>query len=632
MRQKKVARKEVTVAKPQDKPSIGWKIALAAGIIVTVTFFSLYPALNDSFINWDDNAYVFENPHLGKPLSESIAYFFGPHYFIGNYIPTTMILYALEFHYNGLDTWFFHSVNLLLHLANVILVFWLIYLLSDKKIFVAAFVALFFGIHPMHVESVVWVAELKDVLYSFFFLAGLISYYKYLSGKMSVAGSNTADKSSTFFVLSFIFFILSVLSKPAAVVFPLVLLSLDFYAGRKYNKRTLIEKIPFFIVAVILGIVAIQAQKADHLIHDYYPVSQRLFFAAHSVLEYMVKLFLPIRLSIFYPYPRPVDGHLPYAFYAAPLLLIAICYLVYRTLKYTRVIAFGFLFFVVNIILVLQLLSVGDAIIADRYTYISYIGLFFIIAMGFDWLYHRKEQKLHLFRSLAMIAIIGCAILCSYLTYARCQVWENDDTVATDLLDKFPDDNLALNNKGFVLYNMRRYGESIELFNKAIQLRPDYHLAYINLINSYLALRDYENALKITDLAMKNAPPHQSILTTKGYLLFRQNKYAEALPFLKESLKLKKDNTKGYIIMGDCYQGLLDYNSAVKAYDTALTYEPDNYILLNNKGYALLAGGKPGKAIQYFKESLKIKPDFALAAANLSYCYRTLGDSSRAKN
>jgi protein O-mannosyl-transferase len=636
MSQKRAVNIKTDAVKPAKNSPGNWSLYLLAGAIAVITFISFSPALKNSFTNWDDNAYVFENPNLGKPLSEAIVYFFEPHYFIGNYIPLTMITYALEFHAADLDPQLFHTVNVLIHLLNVLLVFWFIYLLSGKKLLVAAFVALFFGIHPMHVESVAWIAELKDMLYSFFFLAGLITYFKYIEEKFSIANTKPGEQDSLhkqspvrLYVFTLIFFICSLLSKPAAMVFPLVLLLLDFYTRRKPGKVAWIEKVPFFVLSLVFGIIAIKAQKADGLIHDYYPFSQRLFFAAHTLLNYLVKLFLPVNLSIFYPYPTLVDGHLPVVFYVAPVILVALCYGIYRTLKFTRLVAFGFLFFFINLILVLQLLSIGDAIMADRYSYIPYIGLFFMMAMGFDHLYNTTGQKLKIWRQAVIAVVIVFAVTCSYLTYARCQVWESDDTIATDLLNKFPDDRLALNNKGFILLNQKRYSEAIELFTKAIQIKPDYLMAYINLINTYMSQRDYDNALKTTTAALQFAPKNFNLLNTKGYILFTEHQYTDAVKFYSEAIAVNGNNIYTYINLAQCYYQLQDYENSIKIIDQGLAHDPSNYMLLNNKGYNLFVMHKYTEAVECYKASLQNKPDYTTASVNLADCYKAMADSSR---
>ncbi len=633
--------KKANPVKQSNTQSNSWKIFTLLGIISIITLFSFSPAFKNSFISWDDDRHVYENKNLSKPIQEAVVYYFEPNYVLGNYIPLTMITYTLAYHAAGVDPQFFHAVNIFIHLANVLLVFWLIYLLSGRKLLVASIVSLLFGIHPMHVESVAWVSELKDVLYGFFFIAGLIAYCKYLEAKDenpdAINFKMTAtpqDKRNIYrlIVLTFIFFVLSTLSKPAAIVFPLVLLLLDFYYRRKFDKWAWIEKIPFFTISVILGIIAIKAQVSDKLIVDYYPVSQRPFFASYAFLNYILKLLIPVNITIFYPYPKIEGGHLPYLYYAAPVIAILLFYGVYRTLKYTRMVAFGFLFFFINLILVLQFLSVGIAIMATRYTYIPYIGLFFIIAMCFDWLYRTDKPKLKPYKQAGIIAIAGFALVCCYATQVRCEVWENDNTLYTDLLEKFPDDPVALNSKGYLLFEQKKYKESVDLLTKAIRLKPDYTKAYINLINSYLGLNDYDNAIKMTDSALKVAPLDYNLLTTKGYFLSVRKNYPEAIRLYKKSLELKRDNIQGYLRLADAYFQLKDYNSSVNTLDTALKYNPNDYLLLNNKGYSLFVMGKYSEAVENFKSCLRIKPDYNTASVNLSNCYRAINDSARAKN
>ena len=632
-----MAKKSVAVSrnkpiKPVTTSSSNWQLYILAGAIAIVTLFSFSPSLNNSLINWDDNAYVFENKHLDKPLSESIAYFFGPHYFIGNYVPLTMTTLALEYQISGLEPRVFHTVNLLLHLLNVVLVFWCIYLLSGRKPLVAALVSLFFAVHPMHVESVAWVSELKDVLFTCFFMAGLIAYFKYLETKTAPlypVKDPPAKKVRPMQLLglAFYLFVLSVLSKPAAITFPVVLLLVDCYTRRKFDRRAILEKLPFFVVSVIFGIVAVNAQQADRLLHDNYPVTQRLFFASHSVLVYIEKLFLPFHLSMFYPYPVLVHGHLPYFYYVTPVIVALLFYGVYRSLRYDRVIAFGALFFIVNLVLVLQLLSIGDAIMADRYTYVPYLGLFFIIAIFFDRFYNSKNPRLKQYKLVALGAVIALAIASSALTYARCGVWENDITIADDLCEKFPNDRLVLNNKGFLLFNQHRYGEAVQLYNRAIQQRPDYTMAYINLVNTYIAMNNYDHALATTDSAIKIIPGDYNLFNARGYLLLKQNKFPEAISAVKAALALKKENINSYLYLAQCYYNMQDYATEIATLDQGLKYDPSNYILLNNKGYALYVTKRYDEAIGYLKQSLEIKPDYSLASANLANCYQAINDS-----
>jgi tetratricopeptide (TPR) repeat protein len=605
--------------KGTDKTSLNifdnGQLLLTIGSILLLTYISFSPSLKNGFINWDDNACVFANPNLAKRIPEAIKYYAGPNYVIGNYVPLTMMVYTIEYHLAELDPHFYHLVNLLIHLINVLLVFWFIYLLSEKKLFVAALVAFFFGVHPLHVESVAWIAELKDVLYSAFFLAGLISYCRFLTS-ISIG----TKKQFPFYV--FFFFMLSVLSKPAAIIFPVVLLLIDFYKGRKLDKGTWLEKLPFFIVSVIFGIIAIKAQQADGLLHEFYPVGQRVLFASHSFVVYLYKFFLPVNLSIFYPYPTLTAGQLPPYFYFPPLVVLILLYLVFRTLRQSRLVAFGFLFFAVNLVLALQIVTVGDAILAERYTYIPYIGLLFVIGMLSESLLLKNKMKG--LRSTAIVGLLALGFACCILTSMRCKVWKTDDTVATDLLKKFPEDWLALNNKGYILFEQKRYEESIELLKKAIQLKPDYIRAHINLANSYLAIDQYENALKIADQASKVAPEDINVLNKKGTILFLLKNYPEAMKAYNEAIRLKKDNSNAYLYLSECYFALRDYDKGIKTTALALQFDPQNHFLLNNMGYFLYLQGKYAEALNFFKAALASNPGYTTAQVNLEDCTRAL--------
>jgi len=638
MKEKRRTNKNATAVEPTKMSFSGWKSILLMASVVVVIFLSFSPTLENSFINQDDDIYVFNNKDLMKPIPEAIGYFFAPHYFSGNYIPVTMIAYCVGYHAAGITPGFFHGLSLFIHLLNVLLVFWFVYLISRKKMMVAAAVSLFFGIHPMHVESVAWVAELKDMLYTFFFLIGLIVYYNYI--EKHGEGSNTAPETSKptdgsvkknplkALIIVFACFCLSFLSKPAAIIFPFVLLLVDFYAHRKMNKGAWVEKMPFLAVAVIFGLIAIKAQQADNLINNDYTLLQRLFFASYGLMDYLVKLFLPLHLSSFYPFPDIINGRLPYIYYAAPLGILVLFYGVYRSLKYTRVIAFGFLFFCINLVLVLQVLPIGNAITADRYSYVPYIGLLFVIAMGLDHLY-QKSTKDALKHGLVVVTILSI-VACPYLTYQRCKIWENADTVASDVLDKYPNSRIALNNRGYLFLMEHNFDESVPLFEKALQIKPDYVMANINLINASIAMKRYDTALKYADLGLKYSPANHNLLGAKGNALLLKDSFTTAIKYYNEAIPLKRDDIGVYIHLAQCYFALHDLDKSIEITDSAMRYDSLNYFLLNNKGYFLFSQGKYADAIEYYKAALKVKPDFNTATINLNNCYRAMNDTTKA--
>jgi hypothetical protein len=279
----------------------------AAAVIITYICFS--NALKNDFTNWDDPGYVIDNA-LVKSLSfDNLKAIFST-YVMGNYHPVAILSLAIDFYFHQLDPHGFHATSVILHLINVLLVFLFVQKLSNRLI--AAFIAaVLFGIHPMHVESVSWVAERKDLLYVLFYMASIIAYTLFIK----------KEKNKTvYYAASIALFILSLLSKGQAVTLPVILLLIDYYSSRTFDKKVFLEKIPFFAISIVMGVVAVLAQKesgaiADMPNHAWY---DRIFFASYSFINYIWKMILPLNLSAYYPYPVKQGNFYPSFFYAAP--------------------------------------------------------------------------------------------------------------------------------------------------------------------------------------------------------------------------------------------------------------------------------------------------------------------------
>ena len=362
--------KNKNIKQKKSKPeAVGPAKRFASGLAwplaaVVITAVCLSPTLKNGFVNWDDEYYVVSNALLRGP--QWIGIFTRP--VVSNYHPLTVLSLAANYAISGAEPWSYLLFSLLLHLANTVLVFWFAWLLSDKKGWVALFTALLFGIHPMHVESVAWISERKDVLYTLFFLLSLIAYWKYLQ----------TDRSAAYWAC-FLLFACSLLSKPAAIVLPLVLLLLDYWKERPFTRRVVLEKIPFFLVGGLFAVVTLKLQSVTAMSSlDLYPFWVRLFFASYAIMVYFAWFFVPYPLSAFHPFPLP--DHLGWTVYLSPIFLLALIFLIWHFRK-NRVVVFGLLFFLVNILLVLQLVPIGFTIVSERYTYVPYIGLAFLVAM-----------------------------------------------------------------------------------------------------------------------------------------------------------------------------------------------------------------------------------------------------------
>ena len=382
------------------KSTLQWIIPF----ILLVTFLAYIPVLKAGFVNWDDGDYVTENL-LIRSFANIKLLFTTP--VQGNYHPLTMISLAFNYAISGSQAWSYHLLNLLLHLVNCILVFRLALLLSNRNIIIAFTASILFGIHPMHLESVAWVSERKDVLYGLFFLAGLISYTKFADAGLK-----------KHYWLTLVFFILSLLSKPAAIIFPLVLFCIDLLRKRKFNLRSVSEKVPFFILSVLLGVLTLSAQKtAGAAGVEAFSMGTKILFGFYGLMMYFINMILPLNLSPFYPLPA-LNEKLSMAFYLAPLFFATLTVLFIYSLKKIRPLAFSILFYVVNLLLVLQVFTVGSAIIAERYTYIPYIGLFYAAGWMID-----RYAKSNLSKSY--IIILPVTLLFSIATFRQASIWQD---------------------------------------------------------------------------------------------------------------------------------------------------------------------------------------------------------------
>ena len=420
-------------------------------LILSITLLVYLPVFEAGFV-WDDKSYIRDNPLISTIDPQTIF----SSYYMGNYHPVTMLFFSIEYKFFGLNETGYHILNLFLHLVNVLLVYFAVFLLCKKKQ-VALIAALLFGIHPLHTESVAWIAALKDLLYTGFFLGAYIFYLKYIS-----------EKRNKFYWIALLFFMFSLLSKAMAVSLPVVLLLTDYFKERKINLKTWIEKIPFFLPAILFGIVAIFAQQSSQGIQDIstYSFPQRVAFASYGLITYLWKSLLPVYQSAFYPYPVKSGEPLGLPFFIYPILLLGLFAFAIYSLRFTKKLFFGIGFFAITVFLVLQLFPVGDAVMADRYSYLSSIGIFYLAGEGFNWIWHNKGK------TLAFALLVPIVLFFSVLTYVRNTVWENEITLWTDVIKKFPEALIAYNNRGGAYLMEKKFDEALADLNKVIQSRP----------------------------------------------------------------------------------------------------------------------------------------------------------------
>jgi tetratricopeptide (TPR) repeat protein len=554
-----------------------WGAMLLLLLITGLVFSS---SLQNGFVDdWDDQLYVTQNPLVltdnipwDKIWKEPVA---------GNYHPITMISLAIDHQFSGREPFGYHLTNLLLHLANVLLVFFFFLKLTDGNKFIAFFSGLLFGIHPMHVESVAWISERKDVLYTFFFFIALICYLQYL------------DKKKLYFLgACFLLFILSLLSKPAAVIFPLILLLIDWQQKREINLKMLAEKIPFLALSVVLGYMTLNIQSEAGAVNmDTYTFFQRFLFASFGFVAYLGKLILPLKLSVLYPFPEANEGF-PAIYYAAPVLAAGLVGIAVYSLKFTRNFAFAILFYLISIVLVLQIISVGSSVISDRYTYVPYAGIFFFMAWGVHHLWKKWEAGKMKTAGQALVGLlIAYSLVMGILSFQRVKVWENSEKIWTSAIRQFP--NLAT--------------------------------GYINRGNYYLENQQAEKALMDYNKALEVKPRSATAWNMRGKYYFRKQQYRQALEDFNQAVTIAPNKYQGYNNRGGAYYGLGSYNEALADYAKVLQIDPRHDKAYGNRAAIYTQQGKYQEALVEYAKAIQLNPINGGHYANRSLAYNAMG-------
>lgn len=573
-------------------------ILLAAGLAL-ISFLVFIPALQNGFV-WDDEFYILKNPflpafNLKQIFTEIVS---------GNYHPLTILTLAIEYLFFGLRPFGYHLVNLLIHAGNVVLVFIALRKLSGRNE-VALVAALLSGIHPLHVESVAWASELKDVQYTFFFLSSYILYLDYVK-----------QARQNLYWFSILCFAASLLSKAMAAPLPLVLLLTDYVMGRKMDRKALLDKVPYLLLAVVCGLVAIHAQHgagADEATP--FPFGQRIVFGAEAALRYILKLMVPLAQSGYYPYPIRPGEAMPASHYLYVLLFVAGVAAVVYSLRHTRKIAFGLGFFLLTVALVLQLLPVGEAMMADRYSYLPSVGLFYLAGEGFYVVYQGA------YRQMAIITLSVLSLVYAAKTYARCAVWKDELTFWNDVIDQYQTVPIAYNNRGIVYKNQKNFTAALADLKKAVELKPRYGLAYNNLGVVYTELNQPAEALRCLDKAIEYKPDLADAYINRGDLLEKDRRPDEALKDYSRVIELNPSYTGAYYNRGTLYMNMKQYAAALADFNKAIALDPNALEGYYNRGILYLDMDKHEEAIADFKKAIGIKQDCLEAWFNMGVAY-----------
>lgn len=547
--------------------SSGNKVLRDIIVIIVLTILiviAYYPALQGEFTNWDDNHYVSENEQM-HVFSPGYAKDCFTRFEIGNYHPLTMISLSLNFDPINPDPYPYHVTNLVLHILNTLLVLLLIRKLGFNDV-VAIVTAVLFGIQATRVESVAWISARKEVLSGFFFLLTLLSYvYYYQSGKWR------------FYLLSVILFIFALLSKATVVVLAPLLVLTDIWIRRSpVEKRIILEKIPYFLLAIAAGIIAIVAQQGLHAIKDTSVpgIADRLVMATGNLLVYFQQLLIPYGINAFYPLPLTTQGALKTEFFLYAIIVVLLFTLVISFTRKSWKInpyLFALFFFVIAIIPVLQIIPVGEAARADRYTYLPGIGIFLLIGLGFSWLQKKIKLKWIIYVLAAPLLIASVMVTRVHAAY-----WTSSWSLWNSIIEQDPNVATAYCIRGQLNEARGDKEAAFRDYSAAILLNPEFTAALNNRAILYTwnnRFSDAENDLKV---ALHKSPDFATTYANMGFMMTRAGRYQDALNWLDKALQLNPADPFAYGNRGYCHLRTGNTGLAGEDIEHSLSIKVDN--------------------------------------------------------
>ena len=573
-----------------------WRIGLIGALLTLGTLAGYWPVRHFDFVNLDDGVYVSECRMVRQGLSwPGLAWAFqsvrG-----GNWNPLVWLSHMADCQIYGMAPGGHHLTNLLLHTANVLLLFLVLKSMTGAT-WRSGFAAAIFAWHPAHVESVAWVSERKDVLSTLFWLLTTWTYVRYARGS-KVQG----PKSKVLYALSLLFFVLGLLSKPMLVTLPFTLLLLDYWPLNRFAKGNqvatigtgkppaaksltrkflILEKVPFIILSAGASVLAVWAQQSASALAAT-PFSARLANAPVFYLTYLRMLFWPVDLAVFYPYPDAI--HL-WQTIGAVLVLLLITWAVIRGMKQHGYLGMGWFWFLGTLVPVIGLVQVGSQGTADRYTYIPYIGLAIIVSWGLADVARAWPRGRAVLKAFAVLALLCClATTASQVTY-----WQNNTTLLEHARKVTSGNFIAHDNLGSELLHHGKLDEAEAHFREVIRLRPAVAKPYNNLGMVFAMRNNLDEATNLFATALALDPQLAEAHYNMGNAYLIKGRIDEAIVELKTALRLNPDDVNAQLRMADA---LIKSGKAVDAVpygEAAVEAQPGNAYAHFNLGLAYLA-------------------------------------------
>lgn len=606
-----------------------------------ITFALYFPALRHDFLAYDDQQYVTENLHVRSGLTwASLVWAFGNH--AGNWHPLAWISHELDCQIYGLRPWGHHLTNVLLHAANTMLLFVLLRRLTGA-IWRSAVVAALFGWHPLHVESVTWVAERKDVLSAFFGLLAILMYVHYANAKMSKSAVEDQKErasasyllSSIFYLLSLLMFALGLMSKPMVVTLPFVMLLFDFWPLGRLELNTenwklntfgglVLEKIPFLVLAAGSCWLTLRAQQEAIVSTKGLAVGARIVHAVAAYGHYLGATFVPRHLAIMYPY----EARLPAAqVIASALVLVGVTIVAIRFAKSQPWLIVGWLWFLGTLVPVIGLVQVGDQAWADRYTYLPLIG----VCVAVVWEIGSKlqipksksQENPKLQRPISAprkVLFVGILFAAAMLVASSVQLsyWKNTRTLFEHAAAVTRNNYMAVTLLGSLLEKEGNYDEATNYYRSALTFNPGYPEAHFFLGHALDQQGKLAEAIAEYNQALWFKPSQKETHIFLGVALAKQKRYREAAAHYLAALNLDPESAAAHNNLAKILhtEGKLD--EAVEHYRAALQFDPTLAQAHNNLGILLLQMGKVAEGAAQLREALRLNPGNAESQYNLA--------------
>ncbi len=523
-----------------------FRLIMMTVALVAFTLIVYEPLSDNGFASIDDATYVTNNALVQYPSMAIWSAVVCQHYH-----PLTIASLALDNYLFGNEAAIYHRTNLWIHLLNGLLV--LLFIRRFTKNDYAAFlVAIWFAIHPLHVESVAWISERKDVLYACFFFISLLLYQTYLT-----------TQKWLWWWLTLCSFVLALLSKSQAITLPAILMLMDYWYGKLADKKMWLQKIPFFLLAMLFAFLALHTQQQainDSLQNNNYWLQP--LYVCYALILYVLKLIAPYQLSIFYPYPQN-----QLLLFAAPLAMMVALWFLYKFRQQKEWIM-GSLFFIACLLPVLQLKPVGAALLAERYTYVAAIGLFLPIAL---WITAKVNQQ-NKTAIISAVALYSMAL--GFITHAQVKDWNNNRTLLLSAEKNYPSEFIKITLANWY-GNQGKLDSGLLYINAALTTKPNLPILYFT--RAHFCGRNFRKGIVDADTTIALDKNYATAYLFKGLLYAQLQHDDSAMLWLRKGIAIAP-NADGYLLIGELFEKSGKVDSAQYYFHKALTVDPTNLI------------------------------------------------------